>query len=156
MRYYLVDITRVSTYRTFAEDEEDARQAALYGEGEEIASETTDDTVTRDTDQTTPLGTLATEPADTPAPTADTQPAMTQGEIDRLAAAVRQAHPTTPIPDDLLLLLTQVAQDAADLVSCNCSYTASHPSERCDGTCTHGMATRALAALQAYQTGGAQ
>jgi len=43
-------------------------------------------------------------------------------------------------------LLVQVAEDARDLISCNCSYDAGSE-RRCDGTCTQGMATRALTLL---------
>jgi hypothetical protein len=52
--------------------------------------------------------------------------------------------------DETLELLRQVAEDARDLISCNCSYDRNTPPEqRCDGTCTHSMAVRALQQLQA-------
>jgi hypothetical protein len=45
-------------------------------------------------------------------------------------------------------LLLQVAEDAADLITCNCSYpSGTKPGDRCDGSCTHGMAKRALAQI---------
>jgi hypothetical protein len=60
--------------------------------------------------------------------------------------------PTGPVDVDrgTLDLLTQVAQDAANLISCNCSYAPDTPIERrCDGSCTHGMAIEALRQLAA-------
>lgn len=52
--------------------------------------------------------------------------------------------------DTTIDLLRKVAEDAQDLISCNCSYERDTPPEaRCDGTCTHSMAVRALQQLQA-------
>lgn len=57
--------------------------------------------------------------------------------------------------DDTLDLLRRVAEDAADLISCNCSYSsATAPEDRCDGTCTHSMAVRALTALREHNAAG--
>jgi len=54
------------------------------------------------------------------------------------------------MPDDTLDLLRKVAEDAADLISCNCTYNPPPTrAERCDGSCTRGMALRALAQLAA-------
>lgn len=56
---------------------------------------------------------------------------------------------TKPIELDTLQLLIQVAEDAFDLISCNCSYDSGTPiAERCDGSCTHGMAKQALKQLE--------
>ena len=45
---------------------------------------------------------------------------------------------------ETLALLRQVAEDAQSLLACNCSYDATS-GPHCDGSCTHAMATRALA-----------
>lgn len=59
-----------------------------------------------------------------------------------------------PVRRGTLLLLRQVAEDAASLTECNCSYdSGTEPEDRCDGSCTHGMAVRALAQL-AEEGGG--
>jgi hypothetical protein len=51
---------------------------------------------------------------------------------------------------EAITLLRQVCEDAADLLSCNCSYTSgTAPEDRCDGTCTHSMALRGMAAIDA-------
>lgn len=55
--------------------------------------------------------------------------------------------PDVQIAPDLLLLLTQVAQDATDLLQCNCTHAGHNAVTACDGTCTYGMATAALARL---------
>jgi hypothetical protein len=78
--------------------------------------------------------------------------AMTAGERQELGEAARQllraTTPPLPAGETTIELLRMVAEDAANLIGCNCSYTTLSE-QRCDGTCTHSMATRALQQLQA-------
>jgi len=56
---------------------------------------------------------------------------------------------TYTIDHATFMLLIQVCGDAADLLSCNCSYDSDTPhDQRCDGSCTHSMALQALRRLQ--------